>query len=317
VSCNGSVSRFAVGADASVVALPSLTGTGNAYGAAVATDGDIVVPEATANVVRVYEPAVSTSVPARTISGGAALLDFPTDTAIGPEGNIYVLNNGPTPSTRTVTVYPPTANGAVEPVRTITIPFVTDLFSLAVDDGGHVYVGGTGGIMVFAPGIAGGSSPIKHLYGPEANLANVISLGVNSSREVVVGEQGGMRVATFPPLMPLPPPPPTPPPPTTPPLTLPGAVRSLVVKGEKTDAKRKVVWRSPASPGDRPVDSYDVTVRKGSKVLFTDSVSTTHAVLKRARLANGKLKVTVRAHSPVGLGPPVTIVFRMAQPSAG
>ena len=104
-----------------------------------------MVPEATANVVRVYEPAVSTSVPARTISGGAALLDFPTDTAIGPEGNIYVLNNGPTPSTRTVTVYPPTANGAVEPVRTITIPFVTDLFSLAVDDGGHVYVGGTGG----------------------------------------------------------------------------------------------------------------------------------------------------------------------------
>ena len=77
------------------------------------------------------------------------------------------------------------------------------------------------------------------------------------------------------------------------------------------------MWRSPTSPGDRPVDSYDVTVTKGSRVLFTKSVSTTHVVLKRARLANGKLKVTVRAHSPVGLGPPLTIVFRVAQPSAG
>jgi len=295
IPCSGgSVLRYSVGPDAAVTPLNTLTGAGTAYGVAIAADGDVFVPDQAGDVVRVYEPGVSTAVPARTISGPS--IDAPTDVFLGPDGNTYVLNNSGAPS---VTVYAPGANGVTPPLRTITVPGgPTELYSLAVDDGGHVYVGGfSGGVMVFAPGPAGGSTPLRWLNGPATGLAGIVSIAIDRDRRLVVGEKGN-RIATFPALVPYRPP---------------VAVRSLKVGGAKTDMTRLVTWTAPAV-SERPVTSYVVTVKKRSRTVLTKTVSARKLVLKRKKLPVGKLKVSVVARSSAGSSPAVTVRFTVKLP---
>jgi len=91
----------------------------------------------------------------------------------------------------------------------------------------------------------------------------------------------------------------------------PGKVRSLAVSGSTSGAKRTVSWKAPTSNGGKPVTSYKVGVKQGSKVLLTKTVagSVHKLVVTRSMLRTGTKKVSVVAHTAIGNGPSVAKSF--------
>lgn len=91
----------------------------------------------------------------------------------------------------------------------------------------------------------------------------------------------------------------------------PGKARSVAVSGAASAAKRTVSWKAPTSNGGKPVTSYKVVVKQGSKVLLSKTVSgSVHKlVVKRSTLRDGTNKVSVVAHTAIGNGPSATKSF--------
>jgi hypothetical protein len=259
-------------------------------GASFAANGDVVVPNQAGSAVYTYKPELGAT-PYYTLT--SADISGPSDTVVGSDGRIYVLNM----SSSAVTVFPGESAGFMPALRTIPVTGANELYSVALDEKDHVYVAGfSGGVVVYPAGT--GSIPLVRLSGPVSKLAGVTSMLVDPQRRVVVSELPG-RVATFSPLVPF---------------ALPGAVRALAVSGAKTAKKRVVTWTVPTSAGDRPVTSYVVTVRKGTRTVLTRAVSERRLVLKRKKLPAGKLKVAVVARSAAGSGPAVTVRFTVKRP---
>jgi len=183
------------GAYAPSVAGIAVDSRGNSYVSA----GDEVV---------VYpQDAQAGDMPLREIAGPDTFLRQPTDLAIGPGDSLYVLNAvgfwrchraGDTPAEVTVTVYPPGAEGNVEPARRIVVvqakssglrePLM-DPVGLAVDEAGAVYVSlaWPGSVAVYAPGATGSVSPVR-----------VLRTGGGAPKALAIGENGALYVLTIP-----------------------------------------------------------------------------------------------------------------------
>jgi glucose/arabinose dehydrogenase len=93
----------------------------------------------------------------------------------------------------------------------------------------------------------------------------------------------------------------------------PGKVRALKVEGAKAAKRRLVDWTAPRHNGGFPVTSYRVVVRKGTKLVLTKTVKASQLTLKRAKLPQGKLTVTVRATNKIGSGPGARTTFVVKQ----
>jgi len=83
-----------------------------------------------------------------------------------------------------------------------------------------------------------------------------------------------------------------------------GKVRSLAVHGSSKAKTRSVTWKAPKSNGGKPVTTYVVKVKKGSKTLWTKTVKAgTHQVsVPRSKLRAGTDKVYVKAVTSIGTG---------------
>ncbi|MBD8057601.1 fibronectin type III domain-containing protein [Cellulomonas sp. JH27-2] len=84
----------------------------------------------------------------------------------------------------------------------------------------------------------------------------------------------------------------------------PGKVRSLAVHGSSKATSRSVTWKTPTSTGGKPVTKYVVTVKKGSKTLWSKTVkASTHKVsVPRSKLRAGTDTVYVKAVTSIGTG---------------
>lgn len=230
------------------------------------------------------------------LSGPTSQIDSPTGIAVGRTGLIYVGDlDG------TVHVFDPTTSAA--PVRTVSAAGTgfrfTECYEVALDSAQNLYlVGVVGDVAVFAPSQRGSVAPKRSLH-PDTTQAPAIGLFVDARRRLVIGHGDGVQV--FDALVPF---------------ARPAPVRGLAVGGARTAGRRPVTWRKVATPlGEKPVTSYAVVVRKGSKVLVRRTVTTGRLVLRRGQLKAGRLTVSVRAHNSVGDGPVTTRSFKVVMPA--
>lgn len=94
-----------------------------------------------------------------------------------------------------INVYSRTVGGNAAPVRTITpTTQVGDIIDMAVDGNGYLYTLWYGGfgvpttIQVFAPNVSGFQSPIRLIDGTNTGLDKVVSLDVQASGQIYVGQ---------------------------------------------------------------------------------------------------------------------------------
>jgi len=288
-----SIQVFAPGAHGNVaparVIQGAQTGLSSPLGISLDPQGRLYVANGS-NSVTVYGPtATGNAAPVRTITGAATGLNDPQDLALGADGSIFVANlNG------SVTAYPAGANGNAAPVRTISGPATTlvDPGAVAVDSGGFIYVGGFGTqqVAVFNPGANGNVAPRTRLVGPATQLQSTIGdVAVDPLHRVTVSDVLVSTLLSYAPLVPI---------------VKPGKVRNLRVSGRPAAAKRTISWQPPLSTGNAPISSYQIVVKKGSKVLVRKVVpgSRHSLVVRKSRLRNGLNTAIVRAKNPAGFG---------------
>jgi sugar lactone lactonase YvrE len=142
--------------------------------------------------------------PERIISGRGTGLCWPGVIALGPRGELYVLNHAPWSSSREpragrwttwVTVYDSSARGAAAPIRVLDLGTrgFGNPSSFAVDREGYLYVGSTvdrlldaGSVAVFAPGADGDVEPVRVLAGPATGLRRPVALALDRRGELYV-----------------------------------------------------------------------------------------------------------------------------------
>ena len=162
--------------------------------------GNMYVPFGYApGVVSVFRPEASgDEAPVRTITGPQRLVRRTVALAVGPGDTLYALNvhgyggrcDPRATGDATVTVYPPGANGEVEPARTLVLTqegmspgCVAGLglvHGLAVDAGGGVQVWHTGGTVRFPPGAEGLAAPLQAMVDTTASGTNASGVTVTS-----------------------------------------------------------------------------------------------------------------------------------------
>ncbi|ADV84950.1 NHL repeat containing protein [Terriglobus saanensis] len=185
VSTTTSVSEILVyDANATGAATPMRTITSTSLifpiGITVDSAGSIYVSDAPSNSLSnlsnpssifVFDPkANGVSIPTRTITGAATLLNQPLSLAVDTAGNLYVsdlVQLG-------ISVFSPTATGNVAPASTISGPATGLVFpanGVALDASNNIYVssadptGNFGVVAEFAAGATGNVAPIKTVGG--------------------------------------------------------------------------------------------------------------------------------------------------------
>jgi hypothetical protein len=147
--------------------------------------------------------ADSVRTPERVITGPNTLLCQPSAIAVGPGGEVYVLNHArgnpskppaPRPGWTTwVTVYDSAANGDAAPSRALEIGSLSGggASTIAVDRAGFLYVAYTvhgpldaGSVTVFEPGVDGNVEPVRVLSGPRT--------GLQRPKELALDRQGNL-----------------------------------------------------------------------------------------------------------------------------
>ena len=236
-----------------------------------------------------------------TIRGiGTSDLEGPIGVAIGPGERVYVLDQRS--SGAVVSVFAPWPNSAGA-LRTIVLPdSISEPSTLAVDDGGNVYVPNLDGqVVVFGPGASGNATPRVSRQLASSN-GPVIALSVISGRRVLLPEFPDGRISTFAPLVPY---------------AKPGRVRSLTVSGAATARSRTISWMRPASVGDRPVTAYVATVRRGGAsgtIVRRITQPGGRWTIRTAGLRVGTYTAVVQARSSIGLGPAAARAFPVRRP---
>jgi len=133
------------------------------------------------NSITVYKPGASAdATPVRAITGSRTTLDTPLGLAIGPHGDVFVVNSGRVNmGIDSIIIFAPGANGNATPERTITGD-KTDLDvpqGVAVDAAGYIYVTnfGSSSITVYAPNANGNAAPVRLIAGTDANLGAYVA----------------------------------------------------------------------------------------------------------------------------------------------
>jgi DNA-binding beta-propeller fold protein YncE len=286
-----------------LAAMHSWTGLTGARAATYDGGGKVLVTDYAADTVVVFDASTSGSTGMTALTATSGLAD-PTGIAYG-NGLLYVANH----ATDTVLAFPHTPGGSPgsTPARSLILPAdVNETNAVALDGAGNLYVGAfAGGILLYPPGADGAATPTRRLDGPSSG-SGTLDLDVFPDGRLFVGQMdaSGLRVVVFAAQFPTAPP--------TPQIG-PGAVTGLKVTGPKTARKRTVTWAA-APAGSSPITTYTVVVAKGTKRLVRASTSATRLVLKRKKLAQGKLAVTVTAVSAVGAGPATRTTFKVKFP---
>lgn len=167
-----SVVGLAIGGSGSVASTSTLALPSALIVGAVATDssgqiyvGGDLVP---GFEILVYAAgATGTATPVRTITLNALNNVFfdPMSMQVDASGNLYVLS-----SSGSVAVFGPTANGAATPTQLLSTSGLIQLFSMAIDGTGKIYLSGAtdtnGEILVYAAGATGGAAPAQTILSP-------------------------------------------------------------------------------------------------------------------------------------------------------
>lgn len=299
---------FAAGADGDVAPVRVIGGAATQLGwpAAIALDSDgrLFVADRNSDSILVFPPGTSGNVaPFRVISGAMTQLDGVRGIAVDEANRVHVTNF----NSRSITTYAAGATGDVAPVRVIAgeLTQLTAPWAVALDTLGNVYATNYTefsappegrSVVVFSPDADGDVAPIHRLTGPNTDLGDGYSLAVDAHRRVVAGNlYGASWLATYAPLV-------------ADPSARPGKVTGLKVLGKPAAAHRKVVWKAPDFVGSG-ITGYRVTVKKGTSVRVSSTVTATRLVVDRASLGRGKHAVRVVAVNADGAGPAAVVRF--------
>jgi sugar lactone lactonase YvrE len=167
--------------------------------------------------ITIYAPHAQGDVaPVRRITGPTTLLREPFDLAIGPGDTLYVLNGfggtglGPTwkygVGNVTVTVYPPRAQGDVEPIRIINVTGGETMrggrfpSGIAVDRRGAVFLTDYASpfVSVYNPGAEGQAHANRRIRIPPAEDGNGRPWPYMTGMGVAIGPRDELFVAAFP-----------------------------------------------------------------------------------------------------------------------
>ena len=146
----------------------------------------------------------------RVITGPHTLLCEPTSIAIGPGGEIYVLNHAPKTLPRPaapgggwttwVTLYDSGARDDAAPRRVLRIstPGLGGGSTIGVNRAGYLYVGsgveqslGAGSVAVFEAGADGNADPIRVIAGPRTGLQRPNGIAIDRRGDLYVTNETG------------------------------------------------------------------------------------------------------------------------------
>jgi len=136
--------------------------TGQIY---VAGFGDPANPQSLGDVF-IYPPdSAGAATPSRTIDVDSDQIDALT---VDPAGLLYVAINTVSAAPPTVNVYSATASGTATPLRTLQLTDVLQIYDIAADGAGNIYVVTGNAIAVYPPTANGPSTPIRtiNIVGP-------------------------------------------------------------------------------------------------------------------------------------------------------
>jgi len=128
------------------------------------------------NSITVYKTgAAADPTPVRRIAGAHTTLDTPLGLAIGPHGDIFVVNSGRVNlGIDSIIIFAPGASGNAVPARVITgdKTLLNVPQNVSVDSAGYIYVTnfGNSSVTVYAPNANGNASPVLLIGGPDAAL---------------------------------------------------------------------------------------------------------------------------------------------------
>jgi sugar lactone lactonase YvrE len=166
----------------------------------VADEGE---PNGTQSGVTVYSTRANGNVaPVRTITGPGGGLAFPRNVAVDGSGRVYVVNQGITALTPSITIYARDANGAAIPVDTIQgkNTGLAGPCGIAVDDAGKIYVCNGSlaqGVLIFAAGASGNASPMATIGGSNTNIVDPTDIALDGAGNIYVTTQSSDGVLVF------------------------------------------------------------------------------------------------------------------------
>jgi hypothetical protein len=148
--------------------------------------------------VRYYiTPADSVRYPFRVITGSSTALCVPSAVALGPNGELFVLNQAPQDRRqdsaagrweRWVTVYDSAAGGDATPIRVLHVQssWLGNPSTMHVDREGNLYLGSKvegviddGSVAVFEAGADGDAKPLRVIAGPGTGLFRPAAVAVD------------------------------------------------------------------------------------------------------------------------------------------
>jgi hypothetical protein len=135
--------------------------------------------------------------PTTSIAGKNTQLVHPNALALGPNGNIYVANDGAT----VVQAFGPNQNGNVKPKRTIggSKSQLGPTEGLFVDSKGDLFVSNYSGNAVteYAPGAKGNVAPINTIGGNETLLDYPVGMAVDQKGRLWVANMNSSSIVAF------------------------------------------------------------------------------------------------------------------------
>jgi hypothetical protein len=137
-------------------------------------------------------------VPSQMIQGPTTKLVSPQTVGTPRNGTVFVGDIGP--GGPNIKVYAFGATGDVAPTRTITSPSMTDTpLGLAFDSVQNLWVAAqTDGILEFAKGAKGSSTPIAIIAGPDTGLSDVIAVALDPNNNVFALDGASHAILEFP-----------------------------------------------------------------------------------------------------------------------